>query len=168
MVHMVSRRSFAAVVLAAILAAPMAWSQDAPPARVRGTIERIEGPVFVVKSRDGAELKIVLAENAVAVGVVKATLTDIKPGSFVGIAAMPQPDGTQRALEVLPRGDARDRRGTLPMGPSAQEHHDKCQCRARRHWGRWSNIDGQIQGRREEDHRPTRCPYRHLCAGRQG
>jgi hypothetical protein len=60
-----------------------------------------EGPVFVVKSRDGAELKIVLAENVVAAGVIKATLADIKPGSFVGIAAMPQPDGTQRALEVL-------------------------------------------------------------------
>ena len=62
------------------------WSQDAPPVRVRGTIERIESPVFLVKSRDGAELKIVLADNAVAVGVVKATLADIKPGSFVGSA----------------------------------------------------------------------------------
>src|ERR1700724_2929042 len=61
-----------------------------------------------------------------------------------------------------------DRRGTLPMGPSAQEHHDKCQCRAGRHWGRWSYIDGQIQGRRQEDHRPAGCPYRHLRAGRQG
>src|ERR1700692_4308811 len=96
-----TRRLLTAVGLASILAAPMAWSQDAPPVRVRGTIERIESPVFVVKSRDGAELKIVLAENAVAVGVVKATLADIKPGLFVGIAAMPQPDGTQRALEVL-------------------------------------------------------------------
>jgi hypothetical protein len=101
MFHMVTRRSLAAVGLATILAAPMAWSQDASPVRVRGTIERIESPVFVVKSRDGAELKIVLAENAVAIGVVKATLADIKPGLFVGIAAMPQPDGTQRALEVL-------------------------------------------------------------------
>jgi hypothetical protein len=79
----------------------MAWSQDAPPVRVRGTIERIESPIFVVKSRDGAELKIVVADNAVAVGVVKATLADIKAGSFVGIAAMPQADGGQRALEVL-------------------------------------------------------------------
>ena len=63
---MFPRRSLAAVGLAAILAAPMAWSQDTPPVRVRGTIERIESPGFVVKSRDGAELKIVLAENAVA------------------------------------------------------------------------------------------------------
>ena len=101
MFHMVTRRSLAVVGLAAALAAPLAWAQDAPPARVRGTIERIEGPVYVVKSRDGAELKIVLAENAVAAGLVKATLADVKQGSFVGIAAMPQPDGTQHALEVL-------------------------------------------------------------------
>ena len=96
-----TRRSLTAFGLAAIFPASMAWSQDAPPVRVRGTIERIESPVFVVKSRDGAELKIVLADNAVAVGVVKATLADIKAGSFVGIGAMPQSDGTQRALEVL-------------------------------------------------------------------
>jgi hypothetical protein len=101
MFHRVTRASIAAIGLAAVLAAPMAWSWDAPPVRVRGTIERSEGPVFVVKSRDGAELKVVLAENAVAAGVVKATLADIKQGSFVGIAAMPQPDGAQRALEVL-------------------------------------------------------------------
>jgi hypothetical protein len=100
MLHL-TRRSLTAFGLAAILPASMAWSQDAPPVRVRGTIERIESPVFVVKSRDGAELKIVLADNAVAVGVVKATLADIKAGSFVGIGAMPQSDGTQRALEVL-------------------------------------------------------------------
>ena len=100
MVHM-TRRSLAVVGLAAALAAPLVWAQDAPPVRVRGTIERIEGPVYVVKSRDGAELKIVLAENGVAAGLIKATLADIKQGSFVGIAAMPQPDGAQRALEVL-------------------------------------------------------------------
>ena len=97
----VTRRLLMAVGLAAILPTSITWSQDAPPVRVRGTIERIESPVFLVKSRDGAELKIVLADNAVAVGVVKATLADIKPGSFVGIGAMPQADGTQRALEVL-------------------------------------------------------------------
>jgi hypothetical protein len=106
MFHMASRRALMVAGLAAILTAPLAWSQDAPPVRVRGTIERAEGPVFVVKSRDGTELKIVLADNAVAVGVVKAALADIKPGSFVGIAAMPQSDGAQRALEVLIFPDA--------------------------------------------------------------
>ena len=94
-----TRRSLTAVGLAAILPASMAWSQDPPPVRVRGTIERIESPVFVVKSRDGAELKIVLVDNAVAVGVVKATLADIKASSFVGIGAMPQSDGTHAPLK---------------------------------------------------------------------
>jgi len=69
--------------------------------RVRGTIERVDGPVYVVKSRDGSDLKITLAENAGVVAVVKAALADVKPGTFVGIASMPQPDGGQRALEVL-------------------------------------------------------------------
>jgi hypothetical protein len=41
MFDMVTRRSLAALGLAAILAPPMAWSQDAPPVRVRGTIERM-------------------------------------------------------------------------------------------------------------------------------
>jgi hypothetical protein len=34
------------------------------------------------------------------VGVVKASLADIKEGSYLGSAAMPQPDGSQKALEV--------------------------------------------------------------------
>jgi hypothetical protein len=53
-----------------------------------------------VKTRDGAEQKIALAPNAQVAGVVKASLADVKPGSFVGVTALPQPDGTQRALEV--------------------------------------------------------------------
>ena len=67
---------------------------------VRGTIERVEGQTLVVKSRDGAELKVVLADNALIVGIVKASLTDIKPGSFVGVTGMPQADGSQKAIEV--------------------------------------------------------------------
>jgi Thiamine pyrophosphate enzyme, N-terminal TPP binding domain len=56
------------------------------------------GVFNLVKSRDGTELKIVLADNAVAVGVVKAALADIKPGSFVGIAAM----GGEKTIIVPP------------------------------------------------------------------
>ena len=69
--------------------------------RVRGTIDRVEGPVYIVKSRDGRELKVSLADNAGVTAVVKASPSDIKKGSFVGVASMPQPDGGQRALEVL-------------------------------------------------------------------
>jgi hypothetical protein len=86
--------------LAVLLGAPIAAAQDSPPVRVRGTIERVDGPNLVVKSRDGSELTVVLADNARVVAIVKASLADIKPGSFVGITGMPLPDGSQRALEV--------------------------------------------------------------------
>jgi hypothetical protein len=69
----------------AILAAPVAWAQEAPPIRVRGTIEGIiDSAVYVVKTRDGAELKVTLSEKPQIAGIVKASLSDIKEGSFVG------------------------------------------------------------------------------------
>ena len=68
--------------------------------RVRGTIDRVDGSIYVVKSRDGAELKIALADNGIVVAIVKASLADIKPGLFVGSTGMPQPDGSQKAIEV--------------------------------------------------------------------
>ena len=83
---------------ALVLAASTTWAQDT--VRVRGTIERVEGQTLVVKSRDGAELKVVLADNALVVGIVKASLSDIKQGSFVGVTGMPQADGSQKAVEV--------------------------------------------------------------------
>jgi hypothetical protein len=93
-------RSLGMIGLAAILAAPVAWAQDSPPVRVRGTIERIDSQIYVVKARDGAELKVTLADNPQIAGVVKASLSDIRQGSFVGVTAMPQADGRWSALEV--------------------------------------------------------------------
>ncbi len=68
--------------------------------RVRGTIDRVDGDVYVIKARGGAELKVKLAEKAMVVALIKASLADIKQGSYVGVSGMPQPDGSQRALEV--------------------------------------------------------------------
>src|SRR5262245_55086081 len=62
--------------------------------RVRGTIERLDGSTYVVKARDGAELKVALTDNPQIAGVVKASLSDIKQGSFVGVTAMPRADGS--------------------------------------------------------------------------
>jgi hypothetical protein len=83
-----------------VLAAPVAWAQEPPPVRIRGTIERVDGSIYVVKNREGAELKLTLADKPQIAGVVKASLSDIKQGSFVGVTAMPQADGSQSALEV--------------------------------------------------------------------
>ena len=54
----------------------------------------------MIKARDRADLKVALAANAQIAGVVKASLSDIKQGSFVGVTAMPKADGSQSALEV--------------------------------------------------------------------
>lgn len=83
-----------------VLAQPMASAQD-KPVRVRGTIDRVEGDVYIVKARGGSELKVTLAEKAPITAVIASSLADIKQGSYVGIATMPQADGSQKALEVL-------------------------------------------------------------------
>ena len=103
MVRGISRTLLASLIalgLAFVLGAPMALAQDAP-VRVRGTIERVEGDTYIVKARNGDELKVKLAEKAGVSAVIAATLADIKPGTYVGIAGMPQTDGSQKALEVL-------------------------------------------------------------------
>jgi hypothetical protein len=81
------------------LAAPSAGAQEAP-VRVRGTIERVEGDLYIVKTRAGAEVKVKLGDKPMVVALVKASLADIKQGSYVGVSGMPQADGSQKALEV--------------------------------------------------------------------
>jgi hypothetical protein len=89
------------VGLAVVVGAPLAWAQEPPPMRIRGTIERVDGSAYMIKARDGAELKLALAaEKPQIAGVAKASLADIKEGSFVGVTALPQADGTLRAVEV--------------------------------------------------------------------
>ena len=95
-----SRAALTVAAVALLAAASPAWAQDAPPVRVRGTIERVDGGIYVVKARDGAELKITLMDNGILVAIAKASLADIKPGLFVGSTGMPQPDGSQKAIEV--------------------------------------------------------------------
>jgi hypothetical protein len=69
--------------------------------RLRGTIEKVDGNTLVIKSAPGgAPVTLTLADNAVVVGVLKATVADIKEGSYIGSGALPQPDGTQKAVEV--------------------------------------------------------------------
>jgi hypothetical protein len=84
-------------MIAATLAAP-ALAQETM--RVRGAIERIDGSTLYVKTRDGADLKIALADKPVFTAIIPATLADLKPGTYVGSAAMPGPDGSLSAVEV--------------------------------------------------------------------
>lgn len=77
-----------------------ASQQQGDTVRVRGTIESADHQLLNVKVSDGETLKVKLADNAPVRAVVKAPLSEVKTGSFIGITAMPQPDGTQKAVEI--------------------------------------------------------------------
>jgi len=94
----------AALAVAAALAATAALAQAPTPApqtvRLRGVVEKVDGNTVTAKSDKGDEVKINLADKMMVVGVVKATMAEIKEGSYIGSGAMPQPDGSQKAIEV--------------------------------------------------------------------
>jgi hypothetical protein len=91
-------RALAAFSLAFVTTILPASAQDT--VRVRGTIQGIDGPVYVVRTRDGSEVKLTVTDNPLFVAIVPGSMADIKPGMFVGSAGMMQEDGTQKALEV--------------------------------------------------------------------
>ncbi|WP_088344534.1 MULTISPECIES: hypothetical protein [Rhodomicrobium] len=96
-----------AVLLAALMTAASipssapASAQAEQRVRVRGTVIGLSGQTLSVKTREGATAEIALADGYAVAGVVRASLADIKPGDFVGIASLPKSSGGDGALEVL-------------------------------------------------------------------
>jgi len=95
-----TRRMFGASGLALMLASSASFAQESRPVRVRGTIEKLDGNNLMVKSREGADLKLALKDNVRIGGVVKASLTDVKADTNVAITSRPRPDGTLEAVEL--------------------------------------------------------------------
>jgi hypothetical protein len=113
-------KSFLAAIFLAVLA--LSAAAQNPPARIRGTVEKLDGQTLMVKSRDGQSLSIALAPNFTVRGVVAKTVADIKPGDFVASTSVKGPDGKLQAIEVhiLPeslRGVARE--GQFPWDLAA-------------------------------------------------
>jgi hypothetical protein len=71
-----------------------------PPSRVRATIDSVTPTTMTVTPRNGSPTTIALPADVRISGITIAKIDDIKPGSYIGTAAAPQPDGTQKALEV--------------------------------------------------------------------
>jgi hypothetical protein len=88
-----------ALVASAFLASGAALAQSAPTG-VRGTITALSGDTLKVHTRDGKDVDVKLASDTPIRGVALANVADIKPDSYVGSAAVPQADGTLKALEV--------------------------------------------------------------------
>ena len=86
--------------LVVAMAASPASAQDAAPKRLRGTIESVDGATLKIKPATGDDVTLRLTEGAKVVAAAKGSLTDVKPGSYVGIANQVGADGKQDAVEV--------------------------------------------------------------------
>lgn len=119
-----TRRLACAVTFAAALGAAVATAQAQQPARIRGEIAKVDGPMMSLKTRDGAMLDVKLAADARVAALVKASLADIKTDSFIGIAGIPEADGSIKAYSIhifLPaqRGVVPDRHGPWDARPNS-------------------------------------------------
>ena len=90
----------AALAFGGALAVTSALAQAPKPERLAGVIGKVDGHTVTAKSAKGDSLKLNLADKTMVVRIEKAALADIKDGDFIGSGAMPQPDGTQKAVEV--------------------------------------------------------------------
>jgi hypothetical protein len=112
--------AFRFILAFALLA--VACTTAAQTTRVRGTIERVDGSDLTVRTTEGTERKLTITGNAVIVAVLKSSLSEIKDGTVLGSAALPQPDGTQKALEVhiFPESMRGTGEGHRPYAPVPQ------------------------------------------------
>ncbi len=89
-----------ASIAAISIFASSAFAQQAPPVRIRGAIEAVDGNVLSIKTREGTDVKVRMTDNVAVFAVVKTELSQIKEGSYIGVTAMPEPDGVQKAVAV--------------------------------------------------------------------
>ena len=116
-----TRRALGTAAIAVVIATT-AFAQQ--PGRIRGQVEKADGGMLALKTRDGTMLNVKVAEDARVSALVKASLADIKNDSFIGIAGMPQADGSIEAFSVhifLPaqRGVVPDRHGPWDAKPGS-------------------------------------------------
>ncbi|MGY2376195.1 DUF5666 domain-containing protein [Pseudomonas sp. SDO524_S393] len=89
-----------ASTLAAAMAMGLANAAEAPRVGVRGAITEVDGDAIHVKVNSGEEVTVHLTQDTQVRAVTLAKIDEIKPGSYIGSAAMPNADGTLTALEV--------------------------------------------------------------------
>lgn len=95
------KRYFLASLAVGVVAGTMGTAiAQTPPSRVRATIDSVSATTMTVTPRNGSPTVIALPPEVHISGITIAKIDDIKPGSYIGTAAAPQPDGTQKALEV--------------------------------------------------------------------
>jgi Domain of unknown function (DUF5666) len=119
-----TRRAFGVAAFATMLATSVTLAQQPQTTRIRGQIEKVDGDTLDIKTRSGEMLKVKLVDPGRVMALVKASLTDIKVGSFVGVTAMPQADGSQKAIAIhifleSQKGVVPDRHGPWDLQPGS-------------------------------------------------
>ena len=123
----VTVQALSAAAMALVLGVTAVSAQQAKPARIRATIEKVDGNTLMVKDREGHDLKVVTADKVRVQGLAKASLADIQVDSYIGVTAMPEPDGSQKAIAIhifMPSA-AWGRRRVSAVGSAAAQHHDQ-------------------------------------------
>lgn len=92
-------KTMGASALVLLFSAVLALAQQ-PPQVIHGTIDKIEGSIVSIKPTKGPDVNVKLLDNAKVWGLKPATIADVKPNDFIGVGAMPQPDGSQKAIQV--------------------------------------------------------------------
>ena len=95
------RRLFITAVLAASVTGLSALAQTAPPTRIRGTIDGLNGNLLTVNSREGQKVEFALGDPLTVVTVKNVDLSSIGPGTYIGTATRTGTDGKLTAIEVL-------------------------------------------------------------------
>jgi hypothetical protein len=94
-------RSLIASLAVVSVLASSAWAQQPPaPTRIRGTIDAVDGKTLSIKTREGTDVKVNMTDDLTVIGIAKSSLSEIKQGSYIGVSAMPQPDGSQKAIAI--------------------------------------------------------------------
>jgi hypothetical protein len=105
-------RAFGAAAIALSVMATAAPAQQ--PGRIRGQIEKVDGNLWTVKTREGATLSMKSDDKTRVSALVKTSISEIKPDTFIGVAGIPRPDGSIEAFSIhvtsAPRGQGEGER----------------------------------------------------------
>lgn len=94
------RGTLGAAAFGMAFAGSIATAQTPDVLRIRGTIDKVDGQMLTI-GQNGASYTVKVADNGPVREIVKSSLSDIKEGSYLAITAMPQPDGSQKAVAIL-------------------------------------------------------------------
>lgn len=96
-------KTFALSALAVFAFTWSALAEEKPveTIRVRGIVTNFDGTTLGVATREGEDIAIGLADGWMVSGVAAASVQDIDPGDYVGVASLAKADGGDGALEVL-------------------------------------------------------------------